>query len=127
LISGIFVYQLAVDSWSSSSSLLQERNSILKQHVSGEQAGSYMALERGYEPHVSYLNDKLGSLQVRSLWKMENAFMGGASITHFVLDSTSQSVQVFDAFLFNPGKDKRNDLQYLEVVLQTARKMRSDL
>lgn len=122
LISGVLMYQLPFSAWPSSASLLKHRNDTLKKYVTGEQEGSYMALETAYQPYIRYLDDDLQSLQIKSLWKMENAFMGGASISNYVADSAKQSVMVFETFLFNPGSNKRNDLQYLEVILDSAKK-----
>lgn len=123
LISGLFLYQLPIKHWPNANLLLEARDSVLRQNVKGEQEGSFMALEPLYPSHKSY-QDK--GLEVRSLWKMENAFMGGPSITNFLVDSLQNVVFVTDAFLFNPGKNKRNDLQILEIILESSKKKSSD-
>lgn len=123
LISGLFLYQLSIKYWPNSNLLLEARDSVLRQNVKGEQEGSFMALEPLYPTHKSY-QDK--GLEVRGLWKMENAFMGGPSITNFVVDSLQNVVFVTDAFLFNPGKNKRNDLQILEIILESSKKKNSN-
>lgn len=123
LISGLFLYQLPIKHWPNANLLLEARDSVLRQNVKGEQEGSFMALEPLYPPHKSY-QDK--GLEVRSLWKMENSFMGGPSITNFLVDSLQNVVFVTDAFLFNPGKNKRNDLQILEIILESSKKKSSD-
>jgi len=123
LISGLFLYQLPISYWPNSNRLLEARDSVLRRNVIGEQDGSYMALEPMYAPYLSYQDE---GLEVRSLWKMENAFMGGPSITNFVVDSLQNLVFVSDAFLFNPGKNKRNDLQILEIILESSKKKRLD-
>lgn len=123
LISGLFLYQLPLIYWPNANLLLEARDSVLRQNVKGEQEGSFMALEPLYPSHKSY-QDK--GLEVRSLWKMENAFMGGPSITNFLVDSLQNVVFVTDAFLFNPGKNKRNDLQILEIILESSKKKSSD-
>lgn len=123
LISGLFLYQLPIKYWPNARLLLEARDSVLLQNVKGEQEGSFMAQEPLYSPHKSYRDN---GLQVRSLWKMENAFMGGPSITNFVVDSLQNVVFVTDAFLFNPGKNKRNDLQILEIILESSKKKSSN-
>jgi hypothetical protein len=123
LISGLFLYQLPIKYWPNANFLLGARDSVLQQNVKGEQEGSFMALEPLYSAHKSYQDD---GLNVRSLWKMENAFMGGPSITNFVVDSVKNVVFVTDAFLFNPGKNKRNDLQILEIILESSKKKHSN-
>ena len=119
IISALLLYQLPLSYWPNSERLLEARDSVLAQNVLGEQEGSYMSLEPLYLAQKSYSDKGLG---VKSLWKMENAFMGGPAITNFVVDSVRNVVFVSDAFLFNPGKNKRNDLQILEIILESSKK-----
>lgn len=119
LISGLFLYQLPITYWPNANLLLEARDSVLKHNVKGELEGSFMSQEPLYSAYKSYQDQ---GLQVRSLWKMENAFMGGPSITNFVVDSLQNVVFVSDAFIFNPGKNKRNDLQILEIILESSKK-----
>lgn len=123
LIKGLFLYRLPLQYWPNAKLLLEARDSVLQQNVIGEVEGSYMALESLYPTHNHYFDQ---GLQVKSLWKMENAFMGGSSITNFVVDSLQNVVFVTDAFLYNPGKNKRNDLQVLEVILESSKKQTSN-
>ena len=119
LISGLFLYQLPIKYWPNVNLLLEARDSVLQENVKGEQEGSFMALEPLYPAHKSFQDN---GLKVNSLWKIENGFMGGSSITNFVVDSLQNVVFVADAFLFNPGKNKRNDLQIIEIILESSKK-----
>lgn len=123
LIAGLLLYRLPLQYWPNANMLLEARDSVLQRKVKGELEGSFMALESLYPAHSHYYDE---GLQVKSLWKMENAFMGGSSITNFVVDSLQNAVFVTDAFLFNPGKNKRNDLQILEVILESSKKQNSN-
>ena len=53
---------------------------------------------------------------------MQNAFMGGSFITHFIKDTTNNRILVIEGFLFNPGEDKRDKMQLLQLVLESAKK-----
>lgn len=115
IIKGVFVYQFPLSSTFNSTSVLAARDSILKQFVLGSTDGSHMVTERLYAPHVStYLHDGLDGLSVKGLWKMQNAFMGGAFTSHFLKDTLNNRGLAIEGFLFNPGEDKRNSLQELE-------------
>ena len=62
------------------------------------------------------------ALEIKGQWKMRNAFMGGSFITHFVQDTTNNRIIALEGFLFNPGEEKRDKMQLLQLVLESARK-----
>ena len=53
---------------------------------------------------------------------MKNAFMGGPFITHFIQDTTNKRIFSVEGFLFNPGESKRDEMQKLQIVLETIKK-----
>ena len=115
IIKGVFVYEYPGTSSFNSNTILSARDSVLQQFVFGPSEGSYMTTERLYRPHIStYTYNDVEGLKIKGLWKMQNAFMGGAFVSHFLNDTINDRVLVIEAFLFNPGKDKRNSLQELE-------------
>ncbi len=115
IIKGIFVYEYPSTSSFNSNTILSARDSVLQQFVFGSSEGSYMTTERLYPPNISsYTHNALKGLKVKGLWKMQNAFMGGAFVSHFLNDTINDKVLVIEGFLFNPGHDKRNSLQELE-------------
>ena len=115
IIKGIFVYEYLSTSSFNSNTILSARDSVLQQFVFGSSEGSYMTTERLYPPRIStYTHSAIEGLKVKGLWKMQNAFMGGAFVSHFLNDTINDRVLVIEGFLFNPGKDKRNSLQELE-------------
>ena len=92
--------------------------------MQGETTGSYMAVEtQHYQPWVKHTESMgFNTLEIKGLWKMQNAFMGGPFITHFIKDTTSNRIFAIEVFLFNPGEDKRDKMQFLKLVLESAKK-----
>ena len=115
IIKGVFVYEYPSTSSFNSNIILSARDSVLQQFVFGSSEGSYMTTERLYPPYIStHTHNALEGLKVKGLWKMQNAFMGGAFVSHFLNDTINDRILVIEGFLFNPGEDKRNSLQELE-------------
>ena len=115
IIKGVFVYEYPNNTSFNSTTILMARDSVLQQFVFGSSEGSYMTTERLYPAYIStYTHNTLEGLKVKGLWKMQNAFMGGAFVSHFLNDTIHDRVLVIEGFLFNPGEDKRNSLQELE-------------
>ena len=115
IIKGVFIYEFPLSSSFNSTTVLAARDSVLKQFVVGSVEGSYMTTERLYPPYIStYSQDSLKGLSVKGLWKIQNAFMGGAFVAHYLQDTLNDRGLAVEGFLFNPGEDKRNSLQELE-------------
>lgn len=123
VIMGLFLYELSGEVPFSTWDLLEKRDSVLRMYVPGELAGSYMATERLVSPWVKNTKSmSLPALEVKGFWKMQNAFMGGPFVAHFVQDT--DKIVVLEAFLFNPGEDKRDRMQMLQLVLESAKSLR---
>jgi hypothetical protein len=58
-------------------------------------------------------------VEMRGLWKLENAFMGGPFISHTMLDEKNNRVITVEGFVYAPSLDKRNYVRELEAILQT--------
>lgn len=115
IIKGVFVYDYSQPTLFNSSTALAVRDSVLKQFVLGSNEDSYMTTEYLYPPYITtYSKNHLEGLNIKGLWKMHNAYMGGAFVSHFLKDTINDRVLAIEGFLFNPGQDKRNSLQELE-------------
>jgi len=124
IIQGIFIYEIRPETHFTTLQLLAQRDSLTKQYVQGETTGSYMAVEtQHYQPWIKH-TESMGynALEIKGQWKMQNAFMGGSFITHFIKDTTNNRILVIEGFLFNPGEDKRDKMQLLQLVLESAKK-----
>lgn len=60
------------------------------------------------------------TLESRGIWEMEGDFLGGAFISRMMLSPQRDSLFFIEAFLYAPGRDKRNTMQELHYILSTA-------
>lgn len=124
VIQGLFVYEINAETSFSTWELLAQRDSLTKKFVQGELAESYMAIEtEHYQPRIKHTESMAyNTLEIKGMWKMQNAFMGGPFVAHFVQDTTHHRILGIEGFLFNPGEDKRDKMQILQLVLESAKK-----
>jgi len=115
IIKGVFIYEFPLNQSFNASTVLQARDSVLQRYVMGPRQGSYMTTEYLYPPYITTTTQSgLDGLNIRGLWKMQNAHMGGAFVGHYFKDTLNNRGLALEGFLFNPGEDKRNSLQELE-------------
>jgi hypothetical protein len=100
--------------------LIAKRNEFTRRYVPGPTKGSYMKTESEYPPIFREMA-KNGQymVELRGLWKLEKAFMGGPFVSHTVLDEKNNRVVTVDGFVYAPSLDKRNYVRELEAILQT--------
>jgi len=100
--------------------LIRKRNEFLHRYVPGPTKGSYMTTESQY-PVIFREMAKDGNylVELRGLWKLEKAFMGGPFISHTMLDKKKNRIVTIEGFVYGPGRDKRNYVRELEAILQT--------
>lgn len=60
------------------------------------------------------------TLQAKGIWDIVNDFKGGPFVSNLMLNTKTNELVLVDGFVFAPGKDKRNYIQELELVLSTA-------
>jgi hypothetical protein len=60
------------------------------------------------------------TLQAKGIWDIVNDFKGGPFVSNLMLNTKTNELILVDGFVFAPGKDKRNYMQELELVLATA-------
>lgn len=124
IIQGLFIYEVEPETPFTLWELLAQRDSILKKYVPGETKGSYMATEmQYYNPWVKHIESMgFNALEIKGVWKMQNAFMGGPFITHFIEDTSGGRIVALEGFLFHPTKDKRDKMLQLQLILESAKK-----
>lgn len=99
------------------------RDSIGRKYISSTSQGSYMVTNDVDLPmfvNKTMLNNRY-ALEARGIWEMENDFMGGPFISYLIVNEQSGEIFFADGFVFAPGKDKRNYIQYLEAILKTIK------
>jgi hypothetical protein len=100
--------------------LIAKRDLFTRLYVPGPTRGSYMKTERQY-PVIFREMVKNGHyiVEMRGLWRLENAFMGGPFISHTTLDEKNNRVVTVEGFVYAPSLNKRNYVRELEAILQT--------
>ncbi len=102
--------------------LIHKRDSIMKSHVRGSLAESYMGTEhRNFPPVFTPISvqDNAYAAEVRGLWRFFGESMGGPFVQHTRIDETTGKVITAEVFLFAPGQSKRNLLRQAEAILYT--------
>ena len=100
--------------------LVTKRNEFTRKYIPGPVAGSYMKTETEY-PVIFRENVKNGKYmaELRGLWRLEKAFMGGPFISHTLLDEARNRVVTVEGFVYAPSLDKRLYVREIEAILYT--------
>ncbi|RMF03066.1 MAG: DUF4837 family protein [Bacteroidetes bacterium] len=99
------------------------RDSIGRKYVSSSLPGTYMRINDVDLPcfvEVTTLNGDY-ALEARGIWDIVNDFMGGPFVSYLVYDPAKADLLFLDGFIHAPGKDKRELMQQIEFILQTAK------
>jgi len=100
--------------------LVKKRNEITRKYVPGPVEGSYMITESIYPAdHKEYNRDDRYYIELRGLWKLEKAFMGGPYVSITTLDEKRNRIVTADGFVYAPSHDKRNYVREIEAIIHT--------
>lgn len=102
---------------------LKVRDSVMRANIHGQAPDMYMCVAMRPEP-VARIVAGAGErpiLETRGLWEMRGDAMGGPFVSHAVVDSPRGRIVVAEAFVFAPGKKKRNLIRQLEAALYTLK------
>lgn len=98
---------------------LSARDSVMRRNIQGQTPGTYMSSDPRVMQERHRQIDGQYVYEVRGLWQMEHAAMGGPFVAHTHVDTLHQCLFVAEGFVFAPGKDKRTFIRRLEAALQT--------
>lgn len=116
----IYDYPYTEDSTFTKSFLLAKRDSLLKKYMPGPTEGSFMTTEHYYEPELKETNQNgQYAVEMRGLFKMENAFMGGPFMSLTTYDEERGRIVTVEGFVFAPKFDKREYLREVEAVVKS--------
>lgn len=98
------------------------RNEMGKAYVSSTLPDTYMRINDVDLPLIVETTRVNGdyALEARGIWDIVNDFMGGAFISYLIYDPSKQELLFLDAFVHAPGKEKRDLMQQLDYILNTA-------
>jgi len=104
-------------------SIIRLRNEYGREFIHSGFADAYMTTNTEDLPAYEYTYTQNGVYvrEVRGIWEMENDFMGGPFISYLLLNEAAGEVIFIDAFVFAPGKEKRDYVQQLDCIVKTAK------
>lgn len=105
--------------------LVSKRDSIMQVNIPGASDGQWMQTTciDGAPVVLSRLKDINGKsmLEVRGLWEMRGAALGGPFVCLARIDSAKHRVVVAEGFVYSPSTDKRELVRTLEASLRTLK------
>lgn len=98
-------------------------NKIGKEYVSSQSDESYLRINDWDLPLLTYQSevDEKYAIENRGIWEMVNDYMGGPFVSYTVLDEKNNKVITLFGFVFEPGKDKRDNMIKINHILHTTR------
>lgn len=96
-----------------------KRDSFMKANLFGPLEGSYMATDTPYVVSNDIAVRGKYAQEVKGLWEMNGAVMGGPFVSHVRVDEKNQRVIVAEAFVYSPGRKKRDIMRRMEAALYT--------
>lgn len=96
---------------------VHKRDSFMKANLPGPLDGSYMKTDRSYLVSKEIAVRGKYAQEVKGLWEMEGAVMGGPFVSHVRVDEKNQRVIVSEAFVYSPGRKKRDIMRRMEAAL----------
>lgn len=103
------------------SAFFAARDSVMRCYIQGPSPGSFMSSDRRVVQEAHLQVDDRYVYEVRGLWQMEHAAMGGPFVSHTCVDTLNHRLLVAEGFVFAPGKDKRTFIRRLEAALLSIR------
>ena len=96
------------------------RDDYGRKYISSPEDNSYMVTNDVDLPMFEYTIEIGGhyAKEYRGIWEMENDFMGGPFASYLVLNEDESELLFVDAFVYVPGKAKRNFVQQLECIVK---------
>ncbi|MBU0764629.1 MAG: DUF4837 family protein, partial [Bacteroidetes bacterium] len=120
---GVFVYYYEYTDTNifNLDTLINIRDSVLKNFVPGPLPNTYMQTERENDRPVFteyYLNGRYIA-EIRGLWRVEGDYMGGPFISFSTVDEKRNRVVTVEGYVYAPKYEKRNYLRQVEAILHT--------
>jgi hypothetical protein len=113
------IHELSLDS------LINKRDEITKNKVSGPIEGSYMTTEKLISPARSeLLLNKVEAVKIRGLWKVDGVqgvFMGGPFVSYTIIDKKRNRIITADAYVYGIESKKRELTRQVDAIISTLR------
>lgn len=103
----------------------ENRDSVMRENIKGETDRMFMRTVAGSTRKRYIVLDGNKVVETRGLWEMEGDAMGGPFVSHAFKDQSTGRTLVAEAFVYAPGRSKRNLLNQGEASLYTLEKVRA--
>ncbi len=122
----IMLYEMPIDAISDDENAIRDiirmRDSIGKIYIPGPGDGSYMITEEAYTPYLNKtIIDNKPTLETKSTWEVENAFMAGPFVNYIIEDKINNRLIVAEGFAYAPSVEKRNYMFELEAIIRSIK------
>jgi len=103
-------------------SIIAIRNEYGKKYITTLAEGAYMSTNVIDLPIMEYVHERDGNYmkEIRGIWETVNDFKGGPYISYLWHDKKRNELVFIDAFIFAPGKEKRDYMQKLDYMVKNA-------
>lgn len=119
----IWSYPYRSEKQLSKNRLIEVRDSVTMLQVPGpEPDSSFMTSEKRVMP--VYKTREMNSnycVEIRGLWRVEGAFMGGPFVNYSVVDEARNRIVTIDAFVYAGMQNKRDFLREVEAIANTLK------
>lgn len=114
----IFKYPYESEDQLTPESIIAKLGDLWQANVPGMRENSYMIFNKMFVPSVTPIVYKgMNMIEVRSLWEVENDYMGGPLVCHIFPDKERKNLIVLNAFVYAPKYDKRKYLRQVESII----------
>jgi len=98
------------------------RDSLTQKYIPGEFAGSFMTTYPELPPQFREVNfNGHYAVEARSLWRVENDFMGGPFVNYTLVQPHNNRLLIIDGFVYAPSEPKRNFMRQVEALIYSIR------
>lgn len=124
--SNLVIYEVPISSIENSKddiedNLIKVQDSISKLFIQGSNENSYLITETGFFPSFKPIQiQEFSGYEISGTWEMENDFMSGPFLNIALKDSYYDRYLIFQAFVNNPYKSKRDLLFEMEGIIKTV-------
>jgi len=101
---------------------VHKRDSVMQVNIPGARPDQWMQTARAPKPLISARTRTINNIcvqEVRGLWEMHDAAMGGCFVAQERIDTAARRVLVTEGFIYSPHSPKRNLMRQMEAALRT--------
>ena len=117
---GIYIYEYNYNDTNvfTAEKILAKRDSVLKRFAPGHLPETWMTTEHDYPTVTNEVSiNNVSVFELRSLWKIQNDFMGGPFLSISFVDKSRNKVITIEGYVYAPKSDKLSYIKQMEAIL----------